>query len=58
MSKVELDTLPTFKITLSNKEATWLLNFIQNYPGNREDEPTNDARYREELFNELHAWLT
>lgn len=56
--QVEIEKLPSVKVILENEEAVWLMNFIQNYPGNPVDEPEVLARYREKLFNELHIRLT
>ena len=56
--KVEIEKLPSLKLTMANEEAVWLMNFIQNYPLAPESEDTKYAKFRKDLFEQLRGYLT
>ena len=53
-----------FALYLSEEEAQWLCNYLQNYHGSGfeqdfsiEDEPDDDLYYRSQIFSALHDAL-
>lgn len=56
MPKLESKRKVEVKLTLSEDEAKWLHDFIQN-PRTEDDEEPKEARFRKELYNALHKEL-
>lgn len=49
MSKIETHQIRAHLLTLSDKEAEFLRDYLQNWPFT-EDEPTDIANMRQDLF--------
>ena len=54
---IESEVTRKIHIELDEKEARYLMGFLQNYPGERFEEPEKDYVIRRELFDGLYHHL-
>lgn len=55
--QVSSKTVVKIQLTLTEKEARWLMAYIQNPMCDPQDEPAEDAEMRKQFFNSIKSRL-